>query len=1151
MILALSPVLFGQAVSGTLLGTINDPTGAAVSAARVIVIETATQTTHETVTNESGNFTLPNLPPGTYTITVEANGFKKDTHEGIDLLTNTSTRVDFALVTGSASETITVSTAPALLQTDRADISTTLEAHQISNLPLSSGNSFQSLLNTVPGMAPVVFNNSQFFNANNDLSVNANGQSSYVNLYQIEGIDDDQRTGIHIILVPPAAAIQNVDITTNNFEAEFGRAVGGVVNVTLKSGTNQFHGSVFQNMENNGVNARNYFSSGPNGRLVYNYTGASIGGPIFKDKLFFFGDFLRTSDHESSTVNTNIPFYNVVGSNLDLSKYAGQVYDPKTGDTADCNGGPTPANCGKGRTPFAGNLIPLSRLSTPANDSNIGLTVLQSLDALARDPKTNLASAAYIAGAKTNNFSQNSPFSKDAISYDIKSDWTISQKDHLSGRFSHQKITTFQAPLFGSFLGGPAGGGFEATGTATAYSTGGNYDHVFSPTLFTEVRVGVAHLRNSAQQSDFGQDDAKKLGIPGTNLSSIDSGQVAFQVSNFAGNGENGTTNPLIGYSQSLPWLRAESNIDFANNWTKILGNHALKAGADIRRIRDDLLQGNINAAAGTFYFSENQTSTPGATKFNNATTGQANDIASILFDTPYQVGQDTNSTFPAYRQTWLFFFVADKWQATSKLTVDVGLRYELYPPATPRKAGGFSSYSPATNQLTIAGVAGNPSNIGMKTDYTNFAPRLGASFRATDSTVLRAGFGVSYVPFVDNTYAYNYPIKTSTDYTNIPTYGAAVLGSTNPAAVNFVSGIPPTPPVPVDANGKITATGNTFLNSLGNLYIPLNFKNAYVSSWNAAIQQALPHDSSLQIAYVANHGTRIDSSQNINVPSVYGESATFDPLNIAFGKTASVTQFFLGYSSNYQSLQVQFTRRFTHGIAYSSAFTWGKAQNYVTTPQDGALLFYSGDRRRNYALADFDRRLNFSQTLTWELPAGRNHKYFNSGIGSYVLGGWKTSVILSAVSGLPFTLTTTSATPGTTQTVDQVAPFHVLHHHSNPSGTTQWFDPTSFSVSRLTGCVSPGPCVVGNTQRNQFRGPGYFSDNLSLFKSFPIFRESSLEARFDAFNLTNTPAFGLPGTTYGSSSFGVITGTLGSGVGNVNGVGGPRVLQAAVKISF
>jgi hypothetical protein len=218
----------------------------------------------------------------TYAITVVAQGFKKETRSNIALATNTTTRVDVNLVTGSTTETVEVTTAPPELQTDRADISSTIEQGQIGSLPLSSGNSFQSLLNTVPGMAPIVFNNSQFYNANNDLSTNANGQSSYVNLYQIEGIDDDQRTGIHIILVPPAAAIQNVDITTNNFEAEFGRAVGTVVNVTLKSGSNSFHGSAFQNMENNGVNARNYFATGPNGRLVYNYTGGSLGGPIRK-----------------------------------------------------------------------------------------------------------------------------------------------------------------------------------------------------------------------------------------------------------------------------------------------------------------------------------------------------------------------------------------------------------------------------------------------------------------------------------------------------------------------------------------------------------------------------------------------------------------------------------------------------------------------------------------------------------------------------------------------------------------------------------------------------------------------------------------------------------------------------------------------------
>ena len=946
-----------------------------------------------------------------------------------------------------------------------------------------------------------------------------------------------------------------MDITTNNFEAEFGRAVGTVVNVTLKSGTNQFHGSAFQNMENNGVNARNYFATGPNGRLVYNYTGGSIGGPVLKDKLFFFGDFLRVSDHESSTTNENIPYYNVTNGVLDLSGYSGQVYDPNTGDTADCVGATANSACGTGRTAFAGNQIPLNNPGI----SPVAVTVLQDLDALARNPKTNLASATYIAGTTTNNFSANLPFSKDAISYDIKSDYSITAKDHLTGRFSHQKTNTFQAPIFGSFLGGPAGGGgFEATGIAAAYSTGFNYDHVFSPTLFTEARVGVAHLRNSAQQTDFGKDDAKTLGIPGNGPNGTDnvatsSGQVAFQVSNFAGNGENGTGNPLIGYSQSLPWLRAESNIDFANNWTKILGNHTVKVGADVRRIRDDLLQGNNNAAAGTFYFSENQTSAPGAPKFNGAAAGQANDIASILFDVPYQVGQDTNSTFPCYRQTWLFFFGSDKWQATPKLTLDIGLRYELYPPATPRKAGGFVNYNPATNQLVVAGLNGNPSNLGMKTDTTNFAPRLGASYRVTENTVVRAGYGVSYVPFVDNTYAYNYPIKTSTFYTITPTYGAAL----NPAGgvVNFVTGVPATPTAVFGSDGTLTETAANGTIGLANLYIPLNFKNAYVSSWNAVVQQALPGDMSLQIAYVANHGTRIDVAQNINQPTVYGQSAAYDPLKIAFGKTAAVTQFFQGYSTNYQSLQVQLKKRFNKGFGFTSALTWGKAQNYQTGAQDGNLLFYAGPVHRNYSVADFDRKLNYEQTITYELPAGKDHHYFNTGVAAYALGGWKVSAIVSALSGLPFSITTSSATPGTTQTVNQIAPYQVTHSTVGGSAAKPtWFNPAAFTSAAACTAYSaanPVPCALGGTGRNQFRGPGYFSDNLSVFKNFPLFGEKvAMETRIDAFNLSNTPAFGLPGSTLGSN-LGKITTTLGSGVGNVNGVGGPRVLQAGVKISF
>src|SRR5580698_7567235 len=1046
--------LYGQAVSGTVLGTVTDPGGSAVTNAQVIIVLTGQETTYNTITNESGNFTEPNLPSGTYTVTVTAPGFKKETRENIDVITNTTSRVDVTLAAGSASETVTVTAAPPLLQTDRADISTNLEQRQIANLPLSSGNSFQSLLNTVPGMAPVVFNNSQFYNANNDLSVNANGQSSYVNLYQIEGIDDDQRTGIHIILVPSKEALANVDITTNNFEAEFGRAVGTVVNVTLKSGTNSFHGSVFQNMENNGVNARNYFAAGPNGRLVYNYTGGSLGGPILKNKLFVFGDFLRTSDHESTTTNATIPFYNVTNGNLNLSEYSGQVYDPNTGDTADCVGSAANNACGTGRTAFAGNLIPM----TNPGISKVALTVFQDLDTLARNPQTNLSSAAYLSGATTNNFQSSLPFSKDAISYDIKSDYTMSQKDHLSGRFSHQNITTYQAPLFGSFLGGPGSGGFEATGIAAAYSTGFNYDHVFSPTLFTEARAGLAHLRNSAQQTDYGKNDATTLGIPGNGPNGTDntptsSGQVAFAANVFS--------SPLIGYSASLPWLRAESNIDFANNWTKILGNHTLKAGADIRRVRDDLLQGNNNAAAGQFYFQENTTSAPGATAFNGSTTGEANDMASILFDVPYKVGQDTNSTFPCYRQTWLFFFASAKWQVGPKLTLDLGLRYELYPPATPRKAGGFVNYNPTNDSLVVAGIDGNPSNLGMQTDYKNWAPRLGVSYRASEKTVVRLGFGISYVPFVDNSYAYNYPIKTSTGYTNTPTYGPAL----NPVGgvIDFVTGIPATPTATFPSNGALVESAANGTIGLSNLLIPQNFKNASVDSWNVAVEQALPKNMSFQIAYVANHGTRIDVAQNINQPRIYGQSGSYDPFKLAFGKTASVTQYFLGFSSNYESLQAQLTRRFTGGLAFNSAFTWGKAQGYATTPQDGNVLFWSGDLRRNYNLLDFDRKKNFEQTATWELPAGRGHRFFSSGIAAYTLGGWKTSATIGMLSGLPFTISTTSATPGTTQTVNETAPYKVTHSVSRAANTA-WFDTSSFVAP--PACVAysaanPNPCAV------------------------------------------------------------------------------------------
>jgi hypothetical protein len=535
-----SALSWSQAVNGTLLGTVSDTSGAVVTKAKVTATLTSTGTTHVTLTNASGNYTFPDMQPGVYSIAAEASGFEKIVQANIDLLTNTSVRVDLKLQPGQVTQTIQVTTAPPLLQTDRADISTKLQSVQLAQLPLMTNSNYQSLLNLVPGTAPAVFQHSQFFNPQDSLQTEANGMPRMGNLYQIEGIDDDERTGLLQILIPPAAAIQSVDISTNDYDAELGRAIGAVVNVTLKSGTNNFHGSAFEELQNNAVDARSYFS-GPLGHLAYNYFGGSIGGPIVKNKVFFFGDYLRTTDGENIASTFTIPdarwYTPNSGGNIDLSGAlnggAGQIYDPSTGD----------GTAAHPRTPFPNNQIPLSKVNS------VSLAILKDLDAAAAKNGTlNSSEPLY---NPVNNYLMNVPFSKDSNSFDTKIDYSPGEKNHLSGRWSFQRTNTFEASALGPFLGGPAGGGFEATGPQTTYSTGGNFDHVFSPTFFTEVRIGVAHLRNQANPNDYGADDATTIGVPGVNLAGnqFTSGQVGITIN-------GGFSNPTIGYSASLPWIR-------------------------------------------------------------------------------------------------------------------------------------------------------------------------------------------------------------------------------------------------------------------------------------------------------------------------------------------------------------------------------------------------------------------------------------------------------------------------------------------------------------------------------------------------------------------------------------------------------------------
>ena len=1114
----------GQAVTATLLGTVTDDTGATVPNVTIQIRENATGINHDGVTNESGNYTFPDLPPGTYQVTAEAKGFKKQIQASVDVVVNTTTRVDLSLTPGNVTQTVLVTASPAVMQTDRADVSTNLESTTLQTMPVAVNQNFQTLLTLVPGVGPPVFQHSQFFNAASSIQTEVNGQPRMGNSYQIEGIDDDERTGLLQILIPPIQAIQTVDVSTSNYEAELGRAIGTVSNVIINSGTNQFHGMITEYIQNSALNARAYFNKSV-GHLAYNYFGGGLGGPIIKDKLFFYGDYLRSPDHEANSNILTIPdpkWYtpNAAGY-IDLSgalqaNGKGQIYDPATGNPD-----------GSGRAPFPNNQIPYNRVNP------VAINLMKLLPA----PNANLATS---ASAPSNNYSVNLPFQKTTERYDIKVDYQITPKDHLSGRYNRQNITVFQAPAFGAAGGGPAQGAFAGTGTQGTYSTGLNYDRAFSSTLLTEARVGVAHYGNSATPAGYGTDYATQTGIPGVNISTFTSGQVGIFMQDFTG-----SSNPaLIGYSASLPWIRTETNIDVVNHWTKIIRNHTVKFGVDLRRIHDDLLQDQTFSPRGVFTFMENNTSQPGAQ------TNIANEMASFLLDYPQQTGRDVNTYFPAFRAWWFFAFAGDKWQVTPKLTLDLGLRWEFYPPATPASSGGFSNYNPAAHSLVIAGVGNNSSNLGLKTRYNYFAPRVGFAYRATEETVFRGGFGISYTPFEDNTYAYNYPVRSNNSYQQLNAYQPALLSDGTTAT--FQAGFPAPVPVNVPSNGIIDVTSSKALISQSYVVIPKNYYNPYVESWNLAVQQALPGQFNFTLSYVGNHGVHIGAVQNVNLPPALGLGAAGEPEFIAFGRSAATNVYLLGYSSNYNSLQAQLNRRFANSLGMITSFTWGKGMGYQTG-DDGNLLFWL-DQRHNYAPNDFDHRLNFEESLTYELPLGRGKRWLSSGVTSSILGGWKIGAIISLYSGLPFNVTGNGGsinTPGQTQMANQVNGYHTLHH-IGPGN--QWFDPTSFV--QPPGCPKTGSCPIvygatmGNVSRNKFYGPGYVQDNVSLFKTFPIKEALSFEFRADAFQLSNTPQFASPQGSITSANFGQVTSTVGSGSG-INGIGGGRSFQFSGTLRF
>lgn len=977
--------LSAQVLKAQILGTISDQSGAIVPGVKITITESRTNFQRNADTNEAGNYFFVNLDPGDYKVEAEKQGFNKALRAGVNLLPNTTARINFELVPGAVTQTIDVSaSAVPLLQTDRADTGGKIEAEQLINMPMLYNRNYQGLLVLVPGVGRPFRPHSEFYNSQDSLSVRVNGQGRQFNNFQIEGIENKIDNGNLTALVPPAEAIQTVDVSTSNFDPEFGNAGGAVTNVTLKSGSNDFHGSLFHFHRNENIQARNTFAV-TKAPTVYNQFGGTIGGRIVRDKLFFFGDYQGSRDHLGQVNRGALPGDTFRTGDLNAGGVA--IYDPLTGNAS-----------GAGRTAFPNRAIPASRIS-PISRRILGFVPLPNLNA----PEGQV------------NYQQNSVRIKTLDQVDSKVDWVIGSNDRLSGRYSIQKALVDDPGLFGpgGIYGGFRNGGFGGSGPARTQSAGLNYSKVLSPTLVWESRVGVVRNRNDALASDTGKNTSADIGIRGVNLDNWTSGLTEVRV--------NGYGSPLVGFSPSLPWARSVTSYGIVNNFSKTFTKHILRFGLDIRRERNDLLQTQTFNPRGRFEYQPGQTGDTADTRRNFA-----NAFAAFLLDVPNQSGRDLPFVFPARRELTFNVYIQDKWQVNSKLTVDVGIRLERERGSRPRFAGGFSNYNPINNSLELSGLGSIPMNIAQSNN--NWGPRLGIAYRFDEKTVVRTGYGISFYP--RRMAQTNFPILQNNGY---PAANAFVA-----SAVSMTTGFPAFVPFAIPSNGIIenAPLNNNYSNT------PFTLASAYVQSWNFAVQRALPWRLALDVSYVGNKGTNNQTGYDLNASRIPGSGNNGRPLFQSFRRTTT-TNTSLGTSTWYNGLQFKLDRRVGDGFFITTAYTWSKGLNFAD--DDGGLatniaLFLNKGRMSD------NRTHVFTQSYMWSLPFGKGKKWAASGPVSWIAGGWQIQGLFSAMTGSWFSPSVSGVinAPGNADRPNLVGPVKYL---GNTGPGQKYFDPSSFAT--------------------------------------------------------------------------------------------------------
>jgi Carboxypeptidase regulatory-like domain/TonB-dependent Receptor Plug Domain len=1089
-----------QVDTATIVGTVRDSSGAVVPGASITATEVNTGIRTEVNSGADGNYVITPLKIGAYSLTVDAQGFQKVVRQNIVLNVQAGVRVDFSLQVGSVSQTVEVSGAPPLVQTTDASLGSVVASQQVEQLPLN-GRRYTDLTALTSGVAKViegpVNGGSSPTNGNTGGSFSVNGTRGDQNNFVLDGIQNNSNDNGDISFLSTPDAIAEFKIQTTNYSAEFGRSAGGVVNATTKSGTNSFHGELFEFLRNEALDARGFFEPAGEPKAPYkqNMFGGTLGGPIKKDKTFFFMDYQGNRIHQANTYIYSIPTLAERVGNfsdiLDLSSqtgvdalgrpiYQGEIYDPST--TRTVNG--SIVRDGFGFDPTTGLPTATANMIPQGSLSQLALNVL----ALYPNPTLN--------NVLRNNYDVNKPATNQADQFDVRVDQNVSTATQIFGRYSFDKELRVVEPPYP----GIADGGSYNTGTRPlkAQATVFGWTQTLSPTRVNSLRLGFNRVHYIANLPSYGQVyPPAGLAVPGQPDDPAINGLAAFAPSGYRRVGEP-TYTPTWSVSQQFV-------LNDTFSW--IHGKQTIKMGPQIVVDQFNLLQ--IGQPRGNIGFNGQFTAIdPG----NEQGTG--NSVADMLVGLPISARISTVTYF-GNRQKVFGGFVQDTYKVTQSLTLDLGLRYDYITPLGEAHNRMANFWYP-TGQIITAGTQGYPSNLEV-TDKADFAPRVGIAYSPLSSQklVLRAGYGRFFSPQEIRT---GDPLQVAY---NLPFFYEPIFTSDGlTPAMTLATGWPSLNP----ANAVLPSVTSQD-------WYP---HNPVVDEWNLNVEYQLPGQVLVTGAYVGNKATHLQVLVDRNQIPTPGP--TFEQSLRPYPQYGPFTSIENHGNSTYESFQLTVEKRTSHGLYLLSAFTYGKAINDQPEiccnspwPQDSYNL------RAEKGLADFDNRARWVTSFDYALPVGQGQKFLGQNKGlDYVLGGWHLGGIVTFRSGFPFS-PQTDTDPTNTGTQGLLRTNRIGNGTlSNPTPDL-WFNINDFPV--------PTCCSFGNAGKNILEGPGEKSADISLRKYFNFTERYRLEFRAEFYNAFNSPVFSQPDPfiTDGPGSAGVITDT----------VIPQRQVQLALKLHF